>query len=169
MGNWDAAGRGVGAHGIKVVAVAEVLRPRRLFDLFVRNREAMGMQVVGHTGGRVGQELQKALAAGSVVALVADRDLAGRGVEVEMFGAPRRLPAGPAMLALSTGAPLVSADVYQTPEGWTIAFAPVPDVARTGDRRTDVTAITREVARAFERGISAAPEDWHLFQPAWDG
>jgi phosphatidylinositol dimannoside acyltransferase len=167
LGNWDAAGRAMAAYGIPVVAVAEELRPRRLFELFVRAREALGMRVVGHAGGRVGQELAKAIADGNVVALVADRDLAGRGIEVEMFGGTRRLPAGPAMLALSTGAPLVAADVYQTPTGWSLAFEPIAEVERTGDRRVDVRAITREVARAFERAIAAAPEDWHLFQPAW--
>jgi KDO2-lipid IV(A) lauroyltransferase len=169
LGNWDAGGRAMAAWGIRVVAVGEELRPRRLFDLFVRTRERLGLRVIGHMGGRVGRELAAALAAGEVVALVADRDLAGRGVEVEMFGAPRRLPAGPAMLSLSTGAPIVSADVYQTPTGWSITFRPLPEVERTGDRRRDVTAITTEVARAFERAIAAAPADWHLFQPAWEG
>ena len=169
LGNWDAAGRAMGAYGIPVVAVAEELRPARLFDLFVRTRERLQMRVVGHAGGSVGRDLQKALSAGEVVALVADRDLAGRGVEVTMFGAARRMPAGPAMLALSTGAPIVTADVYQTRDGWSITFRPLPDLARTGDRRADVTTITRAIAAAFERAISAAPEDWHLFQPAWDG
>ncbi|MEX0983650.1 MAG: phosphatidylinositol mannoside acyltransferase [Actinomycetota bacterium] len=168
LGNWDVAGRAVAARGLTVVAVAEELRPERLFDLFVRMRERLGLRVVGHAGGSVGRELAAALAGGEVVALVADRDLNGRGIEVEMFGAPRRLPGGPAILALSTGAPIVTADVYQTREGWSVTFRPLPDVARTGDRRTDVTAITREVARAFERAISAAPEEWHLFQPAWE-
>jgi KDO2-lipid IV(A) lauroyltransferase len=167
LGNWDAAGRAMGAYGIPVVAVAEELRPQRLFELFVRTREGLHMRVVGHAGQSVGRDLQKALAAGEVVALVADRDLAGRGLEVEMFGALRRLPVGPAMLALSTGAPIVTADVYQTRDGWSITFRPLPESPRTGDRRTDVAAITEAIAAAFERAIAAAPEDWHLFQPAW--
>jgi len=168
LGNWDAAGRAMIANGISVVAVAEELKPERLFQLFVGARERLGLRVLGHTGGSVGRELAKALGEGEVVALVADRDLAGRGVEVEMFGAPRRLPAGPAMLALATGAPILAADVYQTPTGWSIAFRPIRLPEPTGDRRADVTAITREVAKAFERAISAAPEDWHLFQPGWE-
>ena len=167
-GNWDAAGRVVAAHGLSVVAVAEELRPRELFDLFVRARELSGVRIVGHGRGRVGQRLAEALAEGSVVALVADRDLNGRGIEVEMFGAARRLPAGPAMLALSSGAPIVVAEVNQTPDGWGAVFRRLPDVARTGDRRADATAITKEIARAFERAISAHPEDWHMFQPAWE-
>ncbi len=41
-------------------------------------------------------------------------------------------------------------------------------VELTGDRRADVTALSQEIARTFERAISAAPADWHVFQPAWD-
>jgi len=44
---------------------------------------------------------------------------------------------------------------------------PLAEVPRTGSRREDATAITREIARAFERAISASPPDWHLFQPGW--
>ena len=46
---------------------------------------------------------------------------------------------------------------------------PPVEVERTGDLRADVAAITRIVAANFERYISAAPADWHMFQPAWDG
>jgi lauroyl/myristoyl acyltransferase len=34
--------------------------------------------------------------------------------------------------------------------------------------RADVTALTRLLAKRFERAISAAPTQWHMFQPAWD-
>ncbi len=33
--------------------------------------------------------------------------------------------------------------------------------------RQDVTALTRLLAERFERSISAAPTQWHMFQPAW--
>ena len=164
LGDWDAAARAMVAHGIPVVAVAEELKPERLFDLFVQARERLGLRVLGHTGGSVGRELATALGAGNVVALVADRDLAGRGVEVEMFGAARRLPAGPAMSRVATGAPIVSADVYQTPTGWSIAFRPVPVGEPTGDvasRREGDHAGDREGVRARDlrrpRGLAPVP------------
>jgi phosphatidylinositol dimannoside acyltransferase len=168
MGNWDAAGRAMLQRGLPVVSVAERLRPDELFRLFLEHRQALGMTIIGlDQNGRVGRELTKAIADGRVVALVADRDLTGRGIEVEMFGGRRKLPAGPALLALSSGAPIVVAGIYETTDGWRCVLQPLAEVPRTGSRREDATAITVEIARSFERMISASPPDWHLFQPGW--
>jgi KDO2-lipid IV(A) lauroyltransferase len=41
---------------------------------------------------------------GRAVCLLADRDLNRSGVPVTFFGEPARMPAGPALLALLTGA-----------------------------------------------------------------
>jgi KDO2-lipid IV(A) lauroyltransferase len=168
MGNWDAAGRAMLQRGLPVVSVAERLRPDELFRLFLEHRQALGMTIIGlGENGRVGRELARAIGDSRVVALVADRDLTGRGIEVEMFGGRRKLPAGPALLAITSGAPIVIAAIYETTDGWRCVLQPLADVPRTGNRREDATAITREIARAFERIISASPPDWHLFQPGW--
>jgi KDO2-lipid IV(A) lauroyltransferase len=167
MGNWDVAGRWLRIAGHRVVAVAEVLRPRRLTDLFIRHRRALGMEIVLlEPGTGVGRRLASLLAENRIVALVADRDLTGRGIEVEMFGAPRRLPTGPATLAISTGAPLLVCASRTTEEGWAFRVEPIP-IERTGDLRADVEAVTRAIAERFERQIAADPPDWHVFQPAW--
>jgi KDO2-lipid IV(A) lauroyltransferase len=165
MGNWDAVGRLMGALHIPVVSVAERLRPEELFRLFYDHRSQLGIEIVGLGEAGTGRLLSEAIGAGKVVALLADRDLTGRGIEVEMFGHPRRLPAGPALLALSTGAPVVVVDLYETADGWRGASHPQIAFEPTGDRRADATALTREIARAFERSIGAAPWDWHAFQP----
>jgi lauroyl/myristoyl acyltransferase len=168
IGNWDVAARWLDALGIEPVAVAEQLEPPELFDLFVRHREALGMQVIGLSSEGVGQRLRRAIASNHLIALVADRDLTGRGVEVEMFGQVRKLPAGPALLSLATGAPLVVAPVYQTEDGWRCVMYPPCTIEPSGNRRDDVVALTGAMAVAFERAIAAAPSDWHVFQPAWE-
>jgi len=168
MGNWDAAGRWMAARGTPVVSVAEELKPRRLFELFLDHREELRMDIIGLTaGGGVGKQLTEALAAGRFVALVADRDLSGRGIEVEMFGRLRRIPTGPALLAVTTGSPLMVCPVFSTPTGWTIRIGePIP-VPPEGDRRGHVEDVARRMAVEFERAISEAPSDWHMFQPGW--
>jgi lauroyl/myristoyl acyltransferase len=169
MGNWDVAGRALLGSGLDVVAVAEHLRPERLYQLFVEHRQALGIDVVALSPeGKVGRQLADALKRGSIVALLADRDLTGRGVEVQMFGAPRRLPAGPALLALSTGAPIMGVAIYQTPTGWRCVLHEPFVVTSTGSRRADAERTTQRIASMFERDIAVAPDDWHLFQPGWD-
>jgi lauroyl/myristoyl acyltransferase len=170
MGNWDAAGHWFGANGYRIAAVAEELRPPRLYDLFLRHREELGMRIVGLTReGHVGQQLKQLLSENWMVALVADRDLSGRGIEVEMFGATRRVPAGPALLSLSSGAPLVVCPVYTRDDGWEVRIEEPLEIERTGVMREDVAALSRLMAERFERAIAAKPTDWHMFQPAWDG
>ena len=85
-----------------------------------------------------------------------------------MFGAPRLIPAGPALLSLGTGAPLSVCAVFTTDEGWHTKIGPPVQIDRTGDMRQDVTMLTKVIAAGFERYISEAPTDWHMFQPAWD-
>jgi phosphatidylinositol dimannoside acyltransferase len=168
MGNWDAAGHWFGANGYRIAAVAEELRPPRLYDLFLRHREELGMRIVGLTReGHVGQQLKQLLSENWMVALVADRDLTGRGIEVEMFGATRLVPAGPALLSLSSGAPLVVCPVYTRDDGWEVRIEEQLEIERTGVMREDVAALSRLMAERFERAIAAKPTDWHMFQPAW--
>ena len=168
MGNWDAAGHWLAAEGFAIAAVAEVLKPQRLADLFVRHREELGLRIVPLAEGtHVGQQLAKLLGENWLVALVADRDLSGKGVRVDMFGAERRVPAGPGLLSVTTGAPVIVCSSYTTEDGWLVRAEPPLAVERTGDTRADVTALSRAMASAFERAIAARPPDWHLFQPAW--
>jgi lauroyl/myristoyl acyltransferase len=168
MGNWDVAGHFLCINGYPLAAVAEQLRPRSVFELFLRHRRALGLRIVPLTADRrTGYEVGELLLQNWVVALVADRDLSGRGVDVEMFGATRKLPAGPALLSIKTGSPLLSCPCYTTDEGWVCWIGEPLQVERTGDTRTDVTALTRLLAADFERTIAAKPVDWHMFQPAW--
>jgi lauroyl/myristoyl acyltransferase len=168
LGNWDAGGRGVAANGYPLVAVAEELKPPRLFELFLEHRTQLGMEILPLRGGaHVGQQLAARLAGNKVVALVADRDLSGRGVEVEMFGRARRVPAGPALLSITSGAPLLPCPTYTTPEGWIVRIGPPVEAERTGSTKADVVALTKAMAAAFERAIAARSTDWHMFQPAW--
>lgn len=167
LGNWDAAGRWMKAIGLPALAVAEELKPRRLYDLFVELRNSIGMDVVGLSDPNVGRTLAIALGEGRMIALVADRDFTGRGVEVEMFGRKRTIPAGPALLSLTTGAPLIVTPTYTTPDGWRIEIREPLSIEPTGDKRADVRALTILMARTFEEAIAAAPSDWHMFQPGW--
>lgn len=168
LGNWDVAGLSMAVMGYRVVAVAESLEPPRLFELFEAHRRMLRMDVIGLVAdAKIGRELVKALRGNRVVALVADRDLSGGGIEVEMFGATRKMPAGPAVLSLTTGAPLLVCEIREEDDGWVTHVHPPIEAPPSGDRKADVRALTQRLADVFEQAISAAPADWHMFQPAW--
>jgi KDO2-lipid IV(A) lauroyltransferase len=161
-GNWDAAGAWFGLTGVPFTTVAERLRPESLYDRFLAFRSSLGMEVLPLTGGvrPPFDVLTERLEAGGTVCLMADRDLTPRGVDVDFFGATARMPAGPATLALRTGAALVPVHLSFRPDGWTIQFFPqVP--------ASDVPTMTQHLAAAFEDGIARHPADWHMLQRLW--
>lgn len=164
-GNWDHAGAYFCAKGVELVTVAEHLKPEKLFQKFLSYRTAMGMEVLP-LDGRVLATLAQRLRQGALVALVADRDLSQSGIEVDFFGGPARMPAGPALLALKTDAPLITAFVTYTTDGIHIDFRQI--VIPAGDDQSKmVSEITQMCARNFETGISKDPCDWHMLQRIW--
>ncbi|TNY35894.1 phosphatidylinositol mannoside acyltransferase [Thermomonospora catenispora] len=171
MGNYEQAGAWVTLHGYSFTTVAERLRPESLFDRFLAFRESLGFEVLplggGSTGAMAFGTLARRLRAGRLVALVADRDLTAGGLEVEFFGRPARLPAGPAALAVQTGAALFPVTLWYEGDKWAARVheeIPVPD---TGDRKEKVRAMTQRLALAFQEGIAEHPEDWHMLQKVW--
>jgi KDO2-lipid IV(A) lauroyltransferase len=164
-GNWDHAGAYFCAKGINLVTVAERLKPEKLFLKFLEYRQAMGMEVLPLDGKVMGTLAQR-LGQGALVALVADRDLSRSGIAVEFFGGPSRMPAGPALLAIKTNAPLITAFVSYTESGIHIDFNEVL-IPTTGSDDERVHQIVQMTAQHFEAGISKHPEDWHMLQRIW--
>ena len=161
-GNWDHAGAYFCANGVRLVTVAERLKPEKLFLKFLSYRESMGMEVLP-LDGRVLDTLAQRLGEGALVALVADRDLSRSGIEVDFFGGPARMPAGPALLALRTRAPLITAFVSYTETGIHIDFNTVV-LPTSGNESEKVQEIVQMTAQQFESGIRKAPHDWHMLQ-----
>lgn len=111
--------------------------------------------------------LLTALREGRLVALVADRNIGGRGIEVEFFGERTSLPAGPAVLALRTGAVLLpGASYFRSGGGHRVVVRPPVTVPPAGTPRR-VGVMTQELAHRFEDLIREAPTQWHLVQPNW--
>ncbi|TDQ51613.1 phosphatidylinositol mannoside acyltransferase [Actinorugispora endophytica] len=166
MGNWDHAGAWITLRGTPLTTVAERLRPESLFERFVAFRESLGMEVLPLTGGagHTAGVLARRLRAGGLVCLLADRDLTSQGVEVAFFGEPARMPAGPAALALATGAALMPVSLWFDGPYWGIRVHEEIEPPPRGDRSARVHAMTRELARVFEGEIAEHPEDWHMLQ-----
>lgn len=149
-----------------VASVAERLEPPEVYAWFLEWRRQLGMDIIA-LGPSAAAEVAGALASGTIVSLLSDRDITGDGIVVEFFGEATRLPGGPAVTALRSGSPLIPAAAYfdgDTCHG--VALAPI-DTERRGKLRADVTRVTQDLAHALEGLIRRAPEQWHLLQPNW--
>jgi phosphatidylinositol dimannoside acyltransferase len=162
LGNWEPAALSGQRAGIEILAVAERLRNRLLTNWFTSLRSQFGITIVLAGRGSM-KKIEEGIARGAAVSLLCDRDLSGRGIKTEFFGEETTLPAGPAALALRTGAPLLLAASYFTPTGHHLVLQrlDLPPEA------TEVEEVTRLIATGLEHLIRQAPEQWHLLQPNW--
>lgn len=164
-GNWDHAGAYFCSIGLPLVTVAERLKPEALFQKFLAYRSSMGFEVLS-LDSRSFVTLLKRAREKRLIALVADRDLSRSGVDVEFFGHPSRMPAGPALLAIKTGIPLVVAHVSYLPAGIHIDFTEV-QIPKEGSESEKISATVQACADLFAKGIAQHPEDWHMLQRIW--
>jgi KDO2-lipid IV(A) lauroyltransferase len=163
-GNWDMAGVWLVQHYGRFTTVAERLKPESLYRRFVDYRESLGFEVLPLTGGERPpyDVLAERLTDNRPICLMAERDLTRNGVPVEFFGESTRMPAGPAKLAVETGAALLPVHCWFDGDGWGMRVYPEIDTSSG-----DVRAITQALADRFADNIAAHPEDWHMLQPQW--
>ena len=164
-GNWDHAGSYFCSRGAQLVTVVEVLKPRALFEKFLEYRQAIGMEALPLDSRAFPTLLQRARD-GKLIALVADRDLSAKGIDVEFFGGIARMPAGPAIVAIRTGIPLVTAFVSYTETGIHVDLREIA-IPASGDEETRIKATVQLCANNFAEGIKAHPHDWHMMQRIW--
>lgn len=148
------------------VAPMETVDDDALQAWFIKTRGAAGVRIVGLREAR--RELMAALRNGIPVGLVGDRDLTGGGAPVPLFGAPAKLPLGPAMLAVESGAKPYVMGVRRAAHGRYRGRLEAIVVPAEGSRRERVTATMAAMATAFERIIEDAPAQWWaVFFPIW--
>jgi lauroyl/myristoyl acyltransferase len=166
-GNYDHAGVWlVNYMGEGFTTVAEHLKPESVAEKFLDYRRGLGMEVLPHDGGpSVFGTLARRLRAGKAVALVADRDLSASGAQVTMFGEATRIAAGPAALAVQTGAVLLPVQLWYPSYGrMSIRVRPEIPVPADGKRPEKVAVMCQQLADNYAEGIAAHPADWHMMQ-----
>ncbi|MBI5595738.1 MAG: hypothetical protein HY928_06575 [Elusimicrobia bacterium] len=105
----------------------------------------------------------RALAAGEVVAAIADINFLPKRLTTEFFGAPAPIGDAAARLSLASGAPILPA--YATAEGDRCRFECDEPIRPDGK---DLAVLHAAVARSMERFIGAHPEQWMVYEDFWD-
>jgi phosphatidylinositol dimannoside acyltransferase len=163
LGSWDVGALFCSQRAWRMVVVAELVEPRRLFERFVHLRRNAGIDVIPLVrGGDMLDRLEARVHEGEIATLLADRDLTKKGPIVEFFGEPCRLPPGTAALARRTGRPVSSGAFFTRDDGFDAFVLPPVEVADL-----DVYDGTQVVARQLEQLVLRAPEQWHVFVPNW--
>ena len=165
-GNWDHAAAYFCSTGITLTAVVEKLKPEAIFKKFLAYRQSIGIEAISHKDKTI-PILMERLNEGKLIALVADRDMSRNGIEVNFLGGVAKMPAGPAILALKTGAPLVTAYIRYLEAGIEITFDETIKLPVAGSEDEQIKIVTQSMADNFAKRIKASPVDWHMLQRIW--
>lgn len=167
MANWDHAGAWAALRYGSVTTVAERLKPEGVFNQFLEYRQTLGMNVVPHGDPDVIRSLARTLNTGGLVALLGDRDVGRNGVDVQMFGETARIPGGPALLSMLTGAPLHPVSMWFDGDMLRGQVYPAVEIPESGDKAERLAQMCQGLADSLSDGIARHPEDWHMMQKVW--
>ena len=167
LGSWEVAGVALASRGYRVSAVSETLGNERINRLATRSRAARGIELIPMEYAL--KRAYRALRRNEAVGLVTDRPLPQEeGTPVEFFGQRIAWPSGPAILALRTGARIVTGYLVRSEDdGYVGEILPPIEVESTGDHDADVQRVTQEVVRIQEDLIRRYPDQWFMFRRMW--
>ena len=164
-GNWELLAAWAAGAGYPLTVVVRV-NDLRLHSLIVRFRTAAGVEILVRDEPRFLSGVREALARNRIVAILIDQDTRGAGVFVPFFGRLAHTPPGAALIALRTGAPVVTTFIQRRPEGGhRVRVTPIEVDARRG--RHAVTALTARLTAAIEGQIRDAPAEWVWWHERW--
>jgi len=167
MGSWEVAGLAMASRGYPLNAVSESLGNERINRLGVEFRARLGIELIPMEYAL--KRVFRALRRNEAVGLVTDRPLPpDEGTPVEFFGQRITWPAGPAVLALRTGAKIVTGYLARNADDDYIGeIFPALQFEATGDAGADVQRLTQQIVRIQEDLIRRFPDQWYMFRRMW--
>jgi KDO2-lipid IV(A) lauroyltransferase len=167
--NPEFATQGLAAAGLRVFAIVEDLQPPELGKLMwdLRNVHGHRYEPVGYRGVRNAIQW---LRDGGVVAILCDRDIQKRGIEIELCGYPAKFPTGPVDLAIRTNSALIPGWVRRE-GGYKIhaVIGPPLEIIRTGNHDEDIRVNTKALLDRFEKHLRKDPGQWSVLDRIWPG
>jgi KDO2-lipid IV(A) lauroyltransferase len=168
VGNWDVGAGALAALGYRVHVVADEFPDARMGRFVESTRAGLGVSTA--TTGKAGSRVLRALRRGEILAIALDRPDPKKGVWANFFGETVRVPAGPARLALRSGARIMPGVVVRR-RGSHCGFEAHVEVGfafePSGNEEQDVQTLTQQILDRLEVYISRYPEQWYMFRPMW--
>ncbi len=107
-----------------------------------------------------------AIEGGRLTAMLVDRPLGGRSLDVELPGGKIPFSLAPALLSWMTGCAIIPVTVRRTPTGRYAVCTGTPLVADRSLPRDEALAVcTRQLAAALVRDFQSDPLQWYHFVP----
>jgi KDO2-lipid IV(A) lauroyltransferase len=170
FGNWELGGvllRRLTPHPLAVVVMAEP--DADVQALRTSLRRSLDIDTLPVRGSlETGLTVRRYLRENRIVAMLVDRHLGKDRVGVEFFGRQANFLRTPALMAATTGAPLLPTFVYRDAgDRLVVEVGPAIHVAAEGDREGAVQRAMQQVASVMEAQIRRRPACWYQFYDYW--
>lgn len=163
IGNWEFGAIATGARGLPLSVITRPLDNPLLEDRFKRFREQSGNRVVSKR--EAAREILRTLKSGGAIGILPDQHAKPPdAVTVPFFGRPAATLTAIVRFAERTGALIVPAAAYRTPEGtYRLVFGPPVSMEGPGS----VEDKTARMNSILEGLIKRAPEQWMWLHNRW--
>lgn len=174
LGNWELGGYVLASKGYPVNILTLRERSHSLHSYEERVRRGFGIHTIYIDPSREHSlailEIVRKLRENQIVALIADRMVGDRWIEVEFFGRPTKFPVGPGLLAMETGASVIPVFVVleKGMKYWGILEKPIYFEESPQGKGEGLRQGMREIVQSFEAMIRRYPDQWYNFFPYWD-
>lgn len=165
-GNWELIPLVVAARGYRPHMVMRDLDHPALTRFNEEIRRALGQGIVDRKAAA--RPAMECLRRNEALLVLLDQNMAHGAVWVDFFGVPAATAAGPAILSLGTGAPLLPVFAVRQPDGtFRVRFdAPLyPDPAQP--MPDEMRRLTGAATGAIEAQVRAQPDQWLWFHSRW--
>lgn len=167
LGNVDLVVQLLAARSVPLIVLAEPLEPPALFRLVKGLRESLGLSFLPVGFSSLKTAIQ-ALKQGGVVAVACDRDVLGKGEQMNFFGEDAILPTGAVDLALKTGAAIIPAFSSRLSHGRFEIHAEPPIILNGSRNGEQIKEANEKIIYSIEKHIRLHPEQWVVFERVWD-
>jgi KDO2-lipid IV(A) lauroyltransferase len=167
LGNWELAGVATALSGHDLWAVALEHKNKKVNDFFNAQREGKRVHVIPFSSAV--RQCLAVLRQKRVLALVGDRDFHGKGIMVDFFGKPAKLPLGPAVFSLKTGSPVVPGFLIRegSADNFRLVFEKPIILSPSGDTEKDIKELVLAGKVVLEKYIRMYPDQWFTFRRFW--
>ena len=173
FGNWELGGLGLADRGYRLNVLTFREPDEKVNELReeVRGRRGIGVIYVDRndTSPLAIIEAVNALRRNELLALLGDRDGSSHTLTMDFFGKPAEIPAGPAYLAMASGAPVLP--VFVPIEGGKYATIMEQPIYFGGGHGRHGAAIREGMGKllgVFEEYIRRYPDQWYNFFDYWN-
>ncbi|MFH0778498.1 MAG: lysophospholipid acyltransferase family protein [Candidatus Eisenbacteria bacterium] len=163
LGNWELGGTMFALCDVPLSVVAMRHKNELIDRFFVKRRTRKGIRPV--SVGVATSELLGSLRRGECVGILGDRNLLGRGLKWQFFGAPAMLPYSHVVLSLRTGAPIILGFVIREKGDRFKLFVEEP--IRPQGCFSSFAELMQRCVGLIEKYVRQYPDQWFVFEPIW--